>query len=144
MAPCAFDTQPFVWRVFFNTMRLYVGMPAVLCMHACTALLERHRRAHTLHLPPDLQIYPEGGGELGWDLNKVAEVLGHCGDMRGALRLWQEGAQLLRASFGEPRGVMGIVFKAEFFLDDDEDRRAEVAERLGPSLPEAFTRGIPG
>lgn len=106
-----------------------------------------HPPRASMHAPPtapprDLQIYPEGGGELGWDLNKVAEVLGHCGEMPGALRLWQDGARLLRASFGETRATMGVIFKAEYFRDEDMHRRMELVKRLGPYLPEQFTRGI--
>lgn len=91
-----------------------------------------------------VQIYPDGSGELGWDLDKVGEVAARCDAMPYALRLWREAAALLRAAFSEQRKIMTVVFKAEYFRDDDMHRRMELVRTLGPSLPASVTRALAG
>eukprot|EP00892_Ulva_mutabilis_P001141 jgi/Ulvmu1/11027/UM007_0207.1 len=94
-----------------------------------------HRHEHALRA-----IYPEGYGDIGFDLDKVAEVAGRCGGVAYAARLWSEAAARLRGAFGAERLVMRVVFKAEYFKDEDMERRAELIERFGPYLPREFTQ----
>lgn len=83
---------------------------------------------------------PEGHGDLGFDLDKVGEATGRCGEggRRYAAQLWREAADALRLSFGEARKVMLIVFKAEYFKDNSFRRRGELIKRFGPYLPREF------
>ena len=114
--------------------------PAVLCSCVCSQPLIPDNECTTCDMA--VQIYPEGSGELGWDLDKVAEVAGRCDAMPYALRLWREASALLRAAFSEQRSIMTVVFKAEYFRDDDMRRRMELVRTLGPSLPASVTRAF--